>query len=122
MLPRSRIWQLIETGALDFTLSGIDNPERDKFAVFAWYMSNKYYLLVRRDAEVRSVAEFRRKRALRLGLIRSFRYGDSANLMVADELEGEAARHLCRQPGSAVQRSSSTTTSRRWSSSRSTSP
>jgi polar amino acid transport system substrate-binding protein len=88
MLPRARIWQLIESGALDFTLSGITNPQRDKFASFAWYVSNKYYLLVRRDADVRSVAEFRRKRGLRVGLIRSFRYGELANGFV-DELEAQ---------------------------------
>ena len=82
VLPRARIWQLIESGALDFTLSGIANPQRDKFAGFAWYVSNKYYLLVRRDAEVRNAADFRRKRGLRLGLIRSFRYGDQANEFV----------------------------------------
>ena len=88
VLPRARIWQLIETGALDFTLSGITNPQRDKFAGFAWYVSNKYYLLVRRDADVRSVHDFRRKHGLKLGLIRSFRYGDQANQFV-DSLEGE---------------------------------
>ena len=32
LLPRARIWQLIETGALDFSLSGISNAQRDKFA------------------------------------------------------------------------------------------
>jgi polar amino acid transport system substrate-binding protein len=88
VLPRARIWQLIESGALDFTLSGITNPQRDKFAGFAWYVCNKYYLLVRRDAKVGSVADFRRKRALRLGLIRSFRYGDQANQFV-DAVEAE---------------------------------
>ncbi len=88
VLPRARIWQLIESGALDFTLSGIANPQREKFASFAWYISNKYYLLVRRDADVHSVAEFHRKRALRVGLIRSFRYGDRANELV-DELANE---------------------------------
>ncbi|HEY8973791.1 MAG TPA: transporter substrate-binding domain-containing protein [Burkholderiaceae bacterium] len=88
MLPRARIWQLIESGALDFTLSGIANAQRDRFATFAWYVSNKYYLLVRRDADVRSVAEFRRKRALRVGLIRSFRYGEQANAFV-DALEAQ---------------------------------
>lgn len=88
VLPRARIWQLIEAGALDFTLSGITNAQRDKFAAFAWYVSNKYYLLVRRDADVRSVAEFRRKRGLRLGLIRSFRYGELANAFV-DAVEAQ---------------------------------
>lgn len=89
VLPRARIWQLIETGALDFTLSGIGNAQRDRFAAFAWYVSNKYYLFVRRDAEVRSVDEFRSKPELRLGLIRSFRYGDQANELV-DALGGQA--------------------------------
>jgi polar amino acid transport system substrate-binding protein len=88
LLARSRIWQLIATGSLDFTLSGITNPQRDKFASFAWYVSNKYYLLVRHDSDVHSVDEFRRRRGLRLGLIRSFRYGDNANAVV-DALESE---------------------------------
>ena len=88
VLPRARIWQLIESGALDFTLSGITNEQRDRFATFAWYVSNKYYLLVRRDADVRSVREFRRTRGLRVGLIRSFRYGERANALV-DSLENE---------------------------------
>jgi polar amino acid transport system substrate-binding protein len=89
VLPRARIWQLVETGALDFTLSGISNPQREKFAAFSWYVSNKYYLLVRRDADVHSVSEFRRKRGLHLGLIRSFRYGERANEFV-DTLESES--------------------------------
>jgi len=89
VLPRARIWQLVETGALDFTLSGISNPQREKFAAFSWYLSNKYYLLVRRDADVHSVAEFRRKRGLHVGLIRSFRYGERANEFV-DALESES--------------------------------
>jgi polar amino acid transport system substrate-binding protein len=88
VLPRARIWQLIESGALDFTLSGIANPQRERFAAFSWYVSNKYYLLVRRDADVRSVSEFRRKRGLHVGLIRSFRYGERANEFV-DALEAE---------------------------------
>jgi polar amino acid transport system substrate-binding protein len=88
VLPRARIWQLIESGALDFTLSGIANAQRDKFAAFAWYVANKYYLLVRRDADVHGVAEFHRKRRLKLGLIRSFRYGEQANAFV-DALEAE---------------------------------
>ncbi|MDP9126274.1 MAG: transporter substrate-binding domain-containing protein, partial [Pseudomonadota bacterium] len=88
VLPRARIWQLVESGALDLTLSGISTAERDKFAAFAWYVSNKYYLLVRRDADVHSAGEFRRKRGLRLGLIRSFRYGEQANTFV-DAIEAE---------------------------------
>jgi polar amino acid transport system substrate-binding protein len=86
LMPRARIWQLIESGALDFSLSGISNPARDKFAAFAWYFSNKYYLLVRNDAGARTHADFVRNESLRLGVIRSFRYSESANSFV-DKLE-----------------------------------
>jgi polar amino acid transport system substrate-binding protein len=82
VLPRARIWQLIESGALDFSLSGITNPERDRFAAFAWYFSNKYYLLVRKDANVQRLEDFERNARLQLGVIRSFRYSRNANRMV----------------------------------------
>ena len=81
-LPRARIWQLIESGALDFSLSGISNEARDQFAAFAWYFSNKYYLLVRNDVGVRTLADFERQPALRLGAIRGFRYSPTANRLV----------------------------------------
>lgn len=87
LMPRSRIWQLIESGALDFSLSGIANADRLKFASFAWYFSNKYYLLVRNDAGVRNLAGFEQNDALQLGVIRSFRYSESANRLV-DTLQG----------------------------------
>ena len=61
VMPRARIWQLIESGALDFSLSGITNAERERFAGFAWYFANKYYLLVRRDAGVAEQAAFERQ-------------------------------------------------------------
>jgi polar amino acid transport system substrate-binding protein len=86
LMPRARIWQLIESGALDFSLSGITNAERDKFAGFAWYFSNQYYLLVRNDAEVRKLADFEQDDSLQLGVIRSFRYSESANRLV-DKLQ-----------------------------------
>ena len=70
LMPRARIWQLIESGALDFSLSGITNDARDQFAGFAWYFSNKYYLLVRKDASVQKLAEFQRNPVLKLGVIR----------------------------------------------------
>lgn len=82
LMPRARIWQLLESGALDFSLSGITNPERDKFAGFAWYFSNKYYLLVRNDAGVRNLSGFEQNDTLQLGVIRSFRYSESANRLV----------------------------------------
>ena len=82
VMPRARIWQLIESGALDFSLSGISDVDRSKFAAFAWYFSNKYYLLVRKDSEVRNLADFSGNDKLCLGVIRSFRYSKTANQLV----------------------------------------
>ena len=82
LMPRARIWQLIESGALDFSLSGISNEPRERFASFAWYFANKYYLLVRNDIGVRTLDDFERNGALRLGVIRSFRYSATANGLV----------------------------------------
>lgn len=88
VMPRARIWQLIESGALDFSLSGITNEARERFAGFGWYFSNKYYLLVRKDAGVQQLADFGHNPALKLGVIRSFRYSPNANKLV-DTLEAE---------------------------------
>jgi polar amino acid transport system substrate-binding protein len=83
VMPRARIWQLIESGALDFSLSGISTPAREKFASFAWYFSNKYYLLVRKDAGVARLADFANNPQLTLGAVRSFQYSKNANQLVA---------------------------------------
>lgn len=88
LLPRARIWQLIESGAMDFSLSGISNESRERFASFAWYFSNKYYLLVHKDAGVARIADFLANPALKLGAIRSFRYSPAANRFV-DALEAQ---------------------------------
>ena len=82
LMPRARIWQLIESGALDFSLSGISTEARERFAAFAWYFSNKYYLLVREGLGVQRPADFEARPTLMLGVIRSFRYSASANGLV----------------------------------------
>ena len=88
LMSRARIWQLIESGGLDFSLSGITNEERDKFASFAWYFSDKFYLLVRKDSGMHQLADVERSDQFQLGVIRSFRYSDSANRLV-DTLTSE---------------------------------
>ncbi len=82
LMPRSRIWKLIEAGALDFSLSGITNAEREQYAAFAWYFADKYALLVRRDTGVRRVEEFETLSDLKLGAIPSFRYSERGNQLV----------------------------------------
>lgn len=96
LMSRARIWQLIESGALDFSLSGIANAERSRFAGFAWYFSNKYYLLVRQDAGMQKLADFERNERFQLGVIRSFRYSESANRLV-DKLQ--AANRISQANG-----------------------
>lgn len=88
LMSRARIWKLIETGGLDFSLSGIANDERNQYADFAWYFSDKYYLLVRKDAGIQRPADFEHNDRFQLGVIRSFRYSDSANRLV-DKLSAE---------------------------------
>jgi polar amino acid transport system substrate-binding protein len=88
VMARARIWQLIESGALDFSLSGITSEKRETFAGFAWYFSNKYYLLVRKEANVRQLSDFEKNPRLQLGVIRSFRYSAHANEFV-DKLTAE---------------------------------
>ncbi|PXX42770.1 substrate-binding periplasmic protein [Aquitalea magnusonii] len=82
LLPRSRIWKLLETGNLDFSLSGITNEERERFAAFAWYFADKYSLIVRKDAAVQNLADFQTRSDLKLGGILSFRYSDTINQLV----------------------------------------
>lgn len=82
VMPRSRIWLWIESGQLDFSMSGISNEARDKFASFGWYLYNKYFFLVRKDASVGSLAEFEANPKLQIGAIRSFRYSKNLNEMM----------------------------------------
>jgi polar amino acid transport system substrate-binding protein len=82
LMSRARIWKLIESGALDFSLSGITHEERDGYASFAWYFSDKFYLLVRKDAGIHRLSDFEHNDRFQLGVIRSFRYSQSANELV----------------------------------------
>ncbi len=82
LMSRARIWKVIESGALDFSLSGITNDERDRYADFAWYFSDKFYLLARKDAGIRQLSDFEHNDQFQLGVIRSFRYSPSANELV----------------------------------------
>jgi len=81
-MPRARIWRWIESGELDFSMSGISNEAREKYAGFAWYLYNKYYFLVRKDAQASSLVEFERNPALKVGSVRSFRYSRNINLLI----------------------------------------
>nr|WP_315224516.1 transporter substrate-binding domain-containing protein [uncultured Albidiferax sp.] len=82
LAQRSGCNKLIESGALDFSMSGIASEERNTYAAFAWYFSNKYYLLVNKSSNVQKLSDFEDQPGLKLGAIRSFRYSSTANRMV----------------------------------------
>lgn len=86
LLPRSRIWKLLEVGSLDFSLSGITNEERERYAAFAWYFADKFSLIVRKDSGIQSLSEFDSRSDIKLGGILSFRYSDTINQLV-DKLD-----------------------------------
>jgi polar amino acid transport system substrate-binding protein len=86
LLPRSRIWKLLEVGSLDFSLSGITNEQRERYAAFAWYFADKYSLIVRKDSGVQTLADFAARNEVKLGGILSFRYSDTINQLV-DKLD-----------------------------------
>lgn len=97
VMPCARIWELIESGALDFSLSGIASEVDDPLAGFAWYFSNKYYLLVRKDTGVRQLKDFEDNPKLMLGAVRGFRYSKNAKRLV-DRLKLEQRIYHAEHP------------------------
>jgi polar amino acid transport system substrate-binding protein len=80
MDSRVRIWTTLAEGRLDMTVSGIETPERLKFAVFVPYVANnRNYLLVRNEVAtaVRTLQEFSADKSLQLGVVRGFVHGDT---------------------------------------------
>ncbi len=78
--PRARIWQELEAGTLDMSVSGIQNPTRDRFAWFAPYLTLKNISLLDLPAGSPSTASaFLADTRLRWGAVRAFRHGESAD-------------------------------------------
>ena len=79
LMARARIWRDLETGDLMTTGSGIQNPERDKFAWFIRYMGQKNYVIVRKNVKATSASEFLADNSLKWGVIRSYKHGQDAD-------------------------------------------
>jgi polar amino acid transport system substrate-binding protein len=77
VMARARIWANLADGTLDMSVSGIQNPERDRFAWFAHYMSIKNYVVLRAAvAQNTSTAEgFLKQPKLQFGAVRAFKHG-----------------------------------------------
>jgi polar amino acid transport system substrate-binding protein len=74
---RIRIWARLEQGTLDMSVSGIANPEREKFAQFIPYIGTRNYLLVHRSVPHKShtAAAFAADPGLKIGVVKSFKHG-----------------------------------------------
>ena len=77
VMVRARIWADLASGDLDMSVSGIQNPDRDKFAWFAHYLSMKNYAVVRTEVAGRAqtAASFMQQPRLQFGAVRSFKHG-----------------------------------------------
>lgn len=78
VMPRSRVWEDLASGALDMSVSAIQTPERDRFAWFAPYAMAKNYAVIRsaHAAGVLGAADFASQKALQFGVVRGFKHGD----------------------------------------------
>jgi len=78
MESRVRTWAALAGGTLDMTVSGIETPERQRFASFIPYvLNNRNYLIVRNElaATAKTMDEFRAQKSLRLGVVKGFVHG-----------------------------------------------
>lgn len=91
--PRARTWLELERGTLDMAGSGIQTPERDRFAWFFPYIVEDNVVIVGDSVPrgVRTFDQFLANPALKLGGVRSYRYSPYYDQYV-DRLI-EAGRH-----------------------------
>lgn len=77
VMARARIWADLASGDLDMSVSGIQNPERDKFAIFAPYMAIKNYAVVNSSVAARAGTgdDFISLNNLQMGAVTSFKHG-----------------------------------------------
>jgi len=74
-MPRARIWRDLEDRKLPMSVSGIQNPERDKFAYFIPYIAQKNKALVT-DAKYKTVVSLVADKSAQIAVVRSFKHGE----------------------------------------------
>ncbi|MBF0271725.1 MAG: transporter substrate-binding domain-containing protein [Magnetococcales bacterium] len=77
VMTRARIWADLATGDLDMSVSGLSDPERDRFVWFAHYLIMKNYALVHAEVatQVHNARDFLQQTRLQMGVVRSFKHG-----------------------------------------------
>lgn len=79
-LSRVLIWKKLQTGQTDLVLSALPTPERDQWGHFIAlpYWENRNQLVISKQLpKPASMAELLAYPALRLGVVRGYRYGDT---------------------------------------------
>ncbi len=78
LMPRARIWHDLEQGDLDFSVSGMATPERQRFAWFIPYMQMKSVVLLAPNVplSVQQAEDFIQRADLVFGAVRSFKHGN----------------------------------------------
>lgn len=86
VMPRSRVWEDLASGALDMSVSAIQTPEREQFAWFAPYALAKNYAVIRTDiaAGIQDGHGFALKEQLQFGVVRGFKHGQALDLWLDD--------------------------------------
>jgi polar amino acid transport system substrate-binding protein len=74
---RVRIWAGLTGGTIDMSVSAVSTPEREKFGRVVPYLSERNYVLMRKDVNpgIRSMEDFIADPGVRIGVIKSFRHG-----------------------------------------------
>ena len=73
-MPRARVWADLASGQLDMSVSGLQTPERDRYAWFVPYSTFKNVALIRTStaATVRTAEDFLAQSQLQFGVVRGF--------------------------------------------------
>lgn len=81
--PRARIWQEIENGDLDVTLSALKNPEREKFGAFIPYVTGKTLIVLEKSlTNINSLDDILKlypAKRVNVGVVRAFSYGEEVD-------------------------------------------
>ena len=84
LMPRARIWQMIEAGRLMMTSSGIQTLERERFAWDVRYLAAKNIVVALKTANASNAAQFEHDAKLYWGVVRGFKHGEVADRFIED--------------------------------------
>lgn len=78
LMPRARVWADMTSGKLDMTVTGVQTPEREKFAWFAPTDITKNHAVISSKAAstVRNADDFLKQGHFIFGVVRGFKHGE----------------------------------------------